>query len=110
MKKLVLFSTLAALAVLALTGCVRAPFVPPTGMAFSELKAPLDVDFQNTDISGLKKGSAETTSILGLVATGDASAQAAAKNGGITEILHADYEYYNVLGVFQRTTVIVYGK
>ncbi|MFA7256906.1 MAG: TRL-like family protein [Kiritimatiellales bacterium] len=96
--------------VFSLTGCLVAPFVPPSGMAYSQFDAPLDVDFQNTDLSGMKKGTSETMSILGLVATGDASAQAAAKNGGITKIVHADYEYFNVLGVVQRTTVIVYGK
>lgn len=94
---------------LSLTGCITAPFVPPTG-AFSQFKAPLDVDFQDTDMTGVKKGTAETISILGLVAVGDASSQAAAQNGGITKIVHADYEYFNVLGFFQKTTVIVYGK
>jgi hypothetical protein len=96
--------------VLSLTGCLTAPFVPPTGMAFSQFDAPLDVDFQNTDMSGMKKGTAETMSILGLVAVGDASSQAAAQNGGITKIVHADYEYFNILGIVQKTTVIVYGK
>ena len=110
MKKQVLFVTLTALVGLTLVGCIRAPFVPPTGSVFSQINAPLDVDFQNTDLSGLKKGTAETISILGLFATGDVSSQAAAQNGGITKIMHADYEYFNVLGVFQKTTVIVYGK
>jgi len=99
-----------AVMVLSMTGCLKAPFMPPPGMAFSQFNAPLDVDFQNTDMSGMKKGTAETISILGLVATGDASSQAAAQNGGITKIVHADYEYFNVLGVFQKTTVVVYGK
>lgn len=102
-------SILAAM-VLSLTGCLVAPFVPPSGMAFSQFDAPLDVDFQNTDMSGVKKGTADTTSILGLFAFGDASSQAAAQNGGITKIVHADYEYFNILGIVQKTTVIVYGK
>jgi hypothetical protein len=96
--------------ILSMTGCLVAPFQPPSGMAYSQFDAPLDVDFQNTDMSGLKKGTSETMSILGLIATGDASAQTAARNGGITKIVHADYEYFNVLGVVQKTTVIVYGK
>lgn len=106
----ILSGSILAAMVLSLTGCLTAPFVPPPGMAFSQISAPLDVDFQNTDLSGLKKGTAETISILGLFATGDVSSQAAAQNGGITKIMHADYEYFNVLGVFQKTTVIVYGK
>lgn len=96
--------------VLSLTGCLTAPFVPPTGMAFSQFEAPLDVDFQNTDMSGVKKGTANTISILGLIAFGDASSKAAAENGQISKIVHADYEYFNILGIVQKTTVIVYGK
>ncbi len=106
----VLFAAVLAAMILSLTGCLHAPFVPPTGMAFSQFDAPLDVDFQNTDMAGMKKGSAETISILGLFATGDASSKAAAEKGGITKIVHADYEYFNILGIFQKTTVIVYGK
>ncbi|MEI7851396.1 MAG: TRL-like family protein [Kiritimatiellales bacterium] len=94
-----------------MTGCVTAPFVPPSGMVFTQFTAPLDVDFENTDMSGVKKGTADTISILGLFAFGDASSQAAAQNGGITKIVHADYEYLNILfGIYQKTTVIVYGK
>ena len=106
----VLFVSAIAAMVLSLTGCIRAPFVPPTGVAFTQFGAPLDVDFQNTDMSGMKKGTAETISILGLFATGDASSKAAAENGQISKIVHADYEYFNILGIFQKTTVIVYGK
>jgi hypothetical protein len=96
--------------VLSLTGCITAPFVPPTGVAFSQFAAPLDVDFQNTDMAGMKQGKAEAISILGLVAVGDASSKTAAEKGQISKIVHADYEYFNVLGVYQKTTVIVYGK
>lgn len=102
-------TVLSAMAVL-MTGCLHAPFVPPTGMAFSQFEAPLDVDFQNTDMAGMKKGTADTTSILGLVAWGDASSKAAASNAQISKIVHADYDYLNVLGIYQKTTVIVYGK
>ncbi len=110
MKKYILFTVLAALTVLSLTGCVRAPFVPPQGMAFSQISAPLDIDYDETQLAGMKKGSAEVITILGLVSTGDASAKKAAENGGISTIVHADYDYYNVIGVYQRTTVTVYGK
>lgn len=106
----VLFASAVAALVLTLTGCIHAPFVPPTGMAFTQFEAPLDVDFQNTDLTGMKKGTAETISVLGLIAVGDASSKAAAEKAQITKIVHADYEYFNVLGVFQKTTVIVYGK
>jgi len=93
-----------------LTGCLTAPFVPPPGAAFTQFSAPLDVDFQNTDLAGMKKGTSEAISILGLFAFGDASSKAAAESAQISKIVHADYDYFNILGVFQKTTVIVYGK
>ena len=107
MKRSVAVITLAAISML-FAGCLSAPFVPPTG-AITQIKAPLDVDYDDTMV-GPKQGTAAVTTILGLVSTGDASTQAAAKAGGITQIDHADYEYFNVLGIYQKTTVIVYGK
>ena len=49
-------------------------------------------------------------SILGLVAWGDTSIQAGAKNGNIKTVKHTDYEFFNVLfGAYTETTVFVYG-
>mgnify|MGYP001597089268 CR=1 FL=1 len=94
---------------LLLQGCLRAPVVPPYGIVYSEFQAPLYVDFNATPVA-TKSGQAESMSILGLIATGDASAKAAAAQGGITKIEHADYYYFNVLGVVQRYRTIVYGE
>ena len=90
-------------------GWVSAPFSPPPGLMFSQVKAPLDVDYDKTTL-GPKEGKAEATCILGLFSFGDCSIQAAAKDGGITTINHADYQVENVLGIFSKTTVIVYGE
>lgn len=57
-----------------------------------------------------KTGEATCTSILALVATGDCSIEAAAKNGGITEIQSVDYKVNNILGVYGTYTTIVKGK
>ena len=102
-------SVLAATMIL-VTGCIRAPFVPPQGYAFSQMKAPLDIDFNNTNLAGMNRGTAEVMNVLGLFTFGDASAKTAAENGRISTIVHADYEHFNILGIFQKTTVIVYGK
>ena len=99
-----------AVMMLSMTGCIRAPFVPPQGYAFSQTKAPLDVNFDDTQMAGMNKGSAEVINVLGLFTFGDASAKTAAENGRISTIVHADYEHFNILGIFQKTTVIVYGK
>jgi hypothetical protein len=83
--------------------------VPPLGHAYSNVRAPLSINYNPTNVRQ-KFGKSESVSILGLVATGDASTQAAATNGGISRIDYADYAYYNVLGVFQRYITIVYGE
>ena len=112
MKKLkfIGFNIFAALIVSVMTGCVTAPFVPPQGFVFSQTTAPLDLEYEDTTIAGTKVGKAEVISILGLVTVGDASSKTAAANGGITTIDHADYEHFNILRIFQKTTVIVYGN
>ena len=53
---------------------------------------------------------ATVRSFFGAIATGDASIQTAAQNGGITEIHHVDYEAQNVAGVIADFTVVVYGN
>lgn len=95
-------------AALAFTGCISAPFVPPVGYVFNDTQAPLDLNADKTQL-GAKRGEASTVCILGLFATGDASAQTAAAAGGVKTIQHADYQFFNVLGVYQKTTVVVYG-
>ena len=96
----------------ALSGCagpfMTAPVVPPQGLLFSSTSAPLDVDLDKTQL-GSKQGTASTACILGLVAFGDASTQAAARSAGITTINHADYKTFNVLGLFSSYTTVVYG-
>jgi hypothetical protein len=55
-------------------------------------------------------GTAEAYSVLWLVAWGDASYEAAARNGNITVLKHADQEIFQVLlGVYSRWRVVVYG-
>ncbi len=91
-----------------LSGCLVAPVMPPMGAVFTDYKAPLDWDQQASQV-GAREGRSETMSILGLVALGDGSIREAARDGGITTIHGADYEYFNVLGIYQRYTTIVYG-
>ena len=79
------------------------------GCAYVNTKTPYDRDLDRTDL-GSKVGVAEAYSVLWLVAWGDASYEAAARNGGITVLKHADQEIYQVfLGVYTRWRVIVYG-
>ena len=103
--------TVAMLSMLLLgSGCALvAPFQPPQGAVFSNTQAPLDVNYDNTEL-GQKSGSASAYNVLGLFAFGDASTQAAARDGRLSKINHADYAYLNFLFIFQKTTVTVYGE
>jgi hypothetical protein len=80
-----------------------------SGCAYMNTKIPLDLDLDQT-VLGQKSGVAEARSVLWLVAWGDASYAAAAKNGGITTLRHADQEVFSVLfGLYTRYRVVVYG-
>lgn len=87
-------------------GCLSAPFQPPVG-AVTNYKAPLSTEGNWT--AGQKKGSASMTSVLGIVSAGDCSIAAAIKDGGLKSANYVDYDYFNVLGIFQRVTVNVFG-
>jgi hypothetical protein len=92
------------------TGCAGyvAPVVPALAPVFTNTKAPLDIEYDETRL-GSKVGRASTTSVL-FFAWGDASIAAAAQRGGITTIRHADYEYLNVFfGIYQSFTTVVRG-
>jgi len=90
-------------------GCMRAPVVPPVGQVYNDFTAPLDTNVNNTEM-GSKQGESSCYSILGLVSLGDASISTAAKNGKISKVMHADYKYFNILGVYQEYTTVVYGE
>lgn len=93
------------------TGCAfRAPVIPPTGLLFSNYNAPLTTEFDGTPASGLKKGEASSMSVLSLFAFGDCSLNAAAEEGGLSTIEYCDYSYLNVLGLFQKFTLVAHGK
>ncbi|GAB4315890.1 MAG: hypothetical protein Kow0059_08190 [Candidatus Sumerlaeia bacterium] len=93
------------------TGCIGyvAPVMPPVGLIFESVSAPLDTDMQQTQASP-KEGEASSICVLWLFAFGDCSIQKAARDGNITTINYADYSYLNILGFFQSFTVHVYGE
>ena len=80
---------------------------PLSGYLYSSVKAPVAV----TSNSGSSKvGTAQASSILGWVATGDASIDAAAKSAGITKISHVDEEGTSILGFYATYKIYVYGE
>ena len=80
-----------------------------SGCLYTDVKVPLDTDLDRTQL-GSKVGESTSKGVMWLVAWGDAGTQAAAQNGGITTILHADRKVYSILfGLYSTQTTVVYG-
>ncbi|OGT20899.1 MAG: hypothetical protein A2V90_01445 [Gammaproteobacteria bacterium RBG_16_57_12] len=93
-----------ALAIAALvTGCAT-PM--PVGGLYWEGKIPLDAEGD----AGGKTGKACMTSVLSLIATGDASIAAAKANGNISKVSTVDFEAKNILGIYGTHCTIVTGN
>ncbi len=109
MSKLRTALALAAGAVI-LSGCIAVGYggvgSPAMGLLFTEVYGPIDAGGR----VGAKEGRACAESILGLVATGDASIKAAAKAGGITQINSVDHYTRNILGIMGEFCTIVRGS
>lgn len=105
MKKLIAYSSALACLVL-FTGCagVQSPLV---GAIYTDVQAPVTA---TSNENATKMGESSATSILGIVATGDASIQAAAANAGITKIHHVDYKAKSILCFWAKYTTTVYGE
>jgi hypothetical protein len=87
-----------ALALLVSTGC------------YINAKLPLDRDLNRTQL-GTKVGKASVKSVLWTFAWGDAGTQAAAADGDLSTIEHADQEVLLLLGgLYVRLTTVVYGE
>jgi hypothetical protein len=77
--------------------------------AYVHTKTPFDENLDKTEL-GSKVGTAEAYSLFWLVAWGDASYAAAAKNGDIKVLKHADQENFQVFfGMYTRWRITVYG-
>lgn len=80
---------------------------PLVGLLYTDVKAPMAV---TSNTGSTKVGTAKATGILGIVATGDASVEAASRSAGITKIHHVDYQATSILGIYATFTVMVYGE
>lgn len=104
MMKLKFLVVLSALAMFAM-GCAMAQS-PVTGFLYTDVKGPIDAQAG----SGTKTGEACAESILGFVATGDASISAAKKAGGITDVTSVDHTSKSILGLYAKFCTQVTGK
>ena len=89
--------------------CLFLVLLVTPGCVYTNVKVPLDKDLDKTEL-GEKVGKSELESVAWLVAWGDAGTEAAAEQGGITTIRHADRQVFSILGgLYYRQTTIVYG-
>lgn len=102
MKKALL---LAIVATAFTAGCAQFPY--QTGNFYTDATAP----FQATNnATGTKMGEACMSNILGIISTGDASIDAAAKMGGVASISTVDTSFFTILGLFSTTCTKVSGN
>ncbi len=103
-KMKTLVALVAVVAMMSSCAMVSSPLI---GAYYTDVKSPVAV----TGNSGSSKvGKAEAKSILGIIATGDASVQAAAQSAGIKKIHHVDQHATSILGIIASYTVYVYGE
>jgi hypothetical protein len=110
MRKIILSLVIVLFAGVVVSGCATV-LSPVPGLIFTDVKVPsnrLQAPLDSATYS--KVGTASCSSILGIIATGDASVDAATKNGGITKIHHVDSDRYSVLGLYSKYTTIVHGE
>ena len=80
-----------------------------SGCAYSNIQRPLGTEFNETEL-GTKTGRSYNQSVLWLVAWGNGGTKAAAEDGKITVIRHADVQVFSVLlGLYSKVTTVVYG-
>jgi hypothetical protein len=85
----------------------------PYGSVYDGTTIPHGVDreeLSGAGKSGDKAGEACATGILRLAAWGDASVDAAKKDGHITEVHSVEFRDMNILGIYMQGCTEVHGK
>jgi hypothetical protein len=103
-----------------LVGRSRVGVIPPQGILFSSLHAPISAAVSGKPF-GTRRGRATARSIglppnpltgwqgVTFFTWGDMSEQAALRDGGISHPTHVDYESVQVLMIYHRLTLVAYG-
>lgn len=105
MRILVCVAALAG--ILLMAGCSATPLAPVVAAICIDQRGPVAVGDLSAGAS--RVGRAKAQGIL-IVSWGDASIDAAMKEGSITRIHHVDSECLGVLGVYAKYETIVYGE
>ena len=89
-----------------LSGCATARS-PVTGVWYTDTHSGVAA---TSNQAGNRVGEACASTILGLIGTGDASIEAARRNGGITMISSVDDHSKSILGLWAEYCTIVRGR
>lgn len=79
----------------------------PFGYMYTETETPIALGSAE---SGEKAGEACVKAFFGMIAVGDASIEAAKKNGGIDDVYTVNKSNFSVLGMFSKQCTIVRGE
>jgi hypothetical protein len=80
---------------------------PTSGTLFTAVKGPVT---SGTAVEASRSGQSCAINVLGIVAVGDASIDAAKSNGGIKNVASVDTDSMAVLGLFGRFCTVVKGN
>ena len=101
-KQIILLGAVAGVALL--SGCAS---TIPQGSFFTDVKVPVSAA---EGVASLKTGKSQCKSFFGVVTVGDASIEAAKKNGGITRVSTVDWKAKSILGIVGEYECIVKGE
>jgi hypothetical protein len=95
-----------------------APVKPPIGILFTEIQAPVSVDYDATVVRSEDEKRAQATCyyVHDILLTGisvgwdEVAIAKIAQDGGFEKVHYADYEFMHVLGIFAKVTISVYGQ
>lgn len=102
-KKALIFA--AAVAASGLISACATPF--PLGILYTKVTTPVALGANELQYS--KTGEAKCFSLCGLIASGDASINAACQPNGITKVSWVSYTVNNFCGIYGTYTTTVYG-
>lgn len=97
----------AAMLATGLGGCANVAGPVPASLSF--YAAPIGLG-PNSSTASDKRGEACASNILGIVATGNASIDAAKKNGDITKVASVEHNSSRILGYYARFCTVVRGE
>lgn len=97
----------AGASLLVLGGCAGVASPVGNGLLVTTVQGPVTA---TTNADSSKTGQSCAVNVFGIIATGNASISAAAKNGDISEIAVVDHKSTSVLGVFSKYCTVVSGK